>query len=146
MIIKIGKKKYACKSETGTTQAGRPMVRVTSAEAPVAHNGFTLFSDDESIVFDCSEYTALYRQEGDVKEYTTIAEEIIPTECYTTGIPDGPIDRLRRQISRLSSAVSHNAANITELDDALCEFSTDVDERVGEVEDALCELSEDEEV
>ena len=63
------------------------------------------------------------------------------------------IDRLNSRINSVSNRVSNTeykvntlTDDVANLDDALCEFSTDVDIRVGDVEDALCELSEESEV
>lgn len=146
MIIEINGEKYPCTVTTCMSQMGQQVVRVTSDEAPVAEDGFMLYTDDESMTFDRSGYKYLYREDGTIKEYIQDPEEILPIEGFALGVPDGPLDRIRRRMSQIAGAVNANAANITELDDALCEYSADMDERVGEVEDALCELSEDEEV
>lgn len=65
--------------------------------------------------------------------------------CSHVEIPPSAIDRLNSRINSVSSRVSALNGDITNLDDALCELSTDVDIRVGDVEDALCELSEESE-
>lgn len=106
MKIKIGKKKYDCKVETSTTQIGNPVVRIISSDAPVATNGFVLYTDDESAEFDRSEYKYLYREDGDVKEYTAVEEEIVPTESFVTGTPRDPIQAQ-------FSAINKKIADIT---------------------------------
>lgn len=64
--------------------------------------------------------------------------------CADVELPPSPIDRLNKRINSVSTKVSQLNNDVSNLDDALCEFSTDVDIRVGDVEDALCELSEEE--
>ena len=77
---------------------------------------------------------------------------IYNTPCTNTPIEPSAIDRLNSRINSVSSRVSNTeykvdtlTDDVANLDDALCEFSTDVDIRVGDVEDALCELSEESE-
>lgn len=77
---------------------------------------------------------------------------IYNTPCTITPTEPNAIDRLNRRLNSLSSRVysTQNKVNelneeVANLDDALCEFSTDVEIRVGDVEDALCELSEESE-
>lgn len=106
MKIKIGKKKYDCKVETSTTQIGNPVVRIVSSDAPVATNGFVLYTDDESAEFDRSEYKYLYREDGDIKEYTAVEEEIVPTESFVTGTPEN-------QIAKALSSLNRKIAEIT---------------------------------
>ena len=72
--------------------------------------------------------------------------------CTYVEIPPSEIDRLNSRINSVSNRVSNTeykvdtlTEDVSNLDDALCEFSTDVDIRVGDVEDALCELSEESE-
>lgn len=72
--------------------------------------------------------------------------------CLYVELPPSAIDRLNSRINSVSSRVSNTeykvdtlTEDVSNLDDALCEFSTDVDIRVGDVEDALCELSEESE-
>lgn len=103
MKIKIGKKKYECDATTSTTQRGNLVVRVTSETAPVAENGFVLYTDDESMEFDRSDYVYLYQSYGNVKEYTNVEEEVIPASGYISGIPESPI---AKQFSALNKRVS----------------------------------------
>ena len=91
MFIEIDKVRYVCGVETCVSQKGNPVVRVISSDAPVATNGFILYTDDEQTSFDRSDYKYLYREDGNTKEYTQTEEEIIPTQGYTTGIPTNPI-------------------------------------------------------
>lgn len=93
MIIKIGRKKYSCQVETTTTQKGLPVVRIISDEAPTAENGFKLYTDDESVEFDRTDYKFLYREQGNIREYTTEAEEIVSAEGYISGVPADPIQK-----------------------------------------------------
>ena len=93
MLIEIDNVKYTCKAESSTTQAGKPVTRIISDDAPVATNGFKLYLDDGGMEFDRSDYTYLYREEGNVKEYTQEPEQIIPTESFKTGTPESAIDR-----------------------------------------------------
>lgn len=74
------------------------------------------------------------------------------TPCTLTPNEPSALDRLNSRINSVSSRVSNTeykvntlTEDVSNLDDALCEFSTDVDIRVGDVEDALCELSEESE-
>lgn len=93
MKIKIGKKKYPCKAEYSTTQMGSTLIRIISETAPVAENGFTLYTDDESKEIDKSDFTYLYQQYGTVKEYTNVEEVRVSASGYISGIPESPIDR-----------------------------------------------------
>ena len=106
MFIEIDKVKYVCNAETCTSQKGNPVVRVISADAPVATNGFILYTDDEEMSFDRSDYKYLYRIEGDTKEYTTEAEEVVPTESYKTGIPTNPIAQQFANVNRRITAIT----------------------------------------
>lgn len=106
MFIEIDKVKYTCRAEYSTTQMGRPLLRIVSSDAPVATNGFVLWNDDESKSGDKSDYKYLYREDGNVKEYTTEPEEIIPAQGYTTGVPVNPI-------ARQFSAINKKIADIT---------------------------------
>lgn len=65
------------------------------------------------------------------------------TPCTYTPTEPSAIDRLNTRINKVTSNLNRLNEEITNLDDALCEFSTDVDIRVSDVEDALCELSEE---
>ena len=103
MYIQIDNIKYECKATTFTTQNGNEAVRVIS-EAPVAENGFLLLNSKEEVIADRSDFTYLYRTEGDtIKEYTKVAEEIIPAQGF---VYDLPVDPVQRQISSLNRRVS----------------------------------------
>ena len=64
------------------------------------------------------------------------------------------LDRMQKQIDALSETLPQKASveigtavingNISDTQDALCETSIDVDERITTIEDALCELSKEE--
>jgi len=120
MKIKIGKKKYDCKIETSTTQSGNPLIRVISDTAPTASNGFVLLSDDEEQEFDRTDYKHLYREDGNVKEYSTLAEEIIPTQGFTTGIPTNPItvalSNLNRRVTEITPYTETKKAYYGEIE------------------------------
>jgi len=106
MKIKIGKKKYDCKIETSTTQSGNPLIRVISDTAPTASNGFVLLSDDESQEFDRTDFKFLYREDGNVKEYTAVEEEIIPASGYISGIPENPIAKALSNLNNRITAIT----------------------------------------
>lgn len=106
MIIKIGKKKYPCKAETSTTQMGSPLVRIISETAPVAENGFTLYTDDESKEIDKSDFTYLYQQYGTVKEYTNVEEVRVSASGYISGIPVSALDRRLDSMNERINAVT----------------------------------------
>lgn len=103
MYIEIDGTKYPCEVKTGITQDGNTVIRVTSDTAPVATNGFVLYTDDESMEFDRSDFTFLYREDGNVKEYTAVEEEIIPASGYISGIPENP---LARQLSAMNKRIT----------------------------------------
>jgi len=103
MFIQIDNEKYECKATTFTTQFGQEAVRVIS-DAPVAENGFLLLNSKEEEIADRSNFTYLYRTEGDtIKEYTEEAEEIVSAEGTQGDVPSNPI---QRQISALNARVS----------------------------------------
>lgn len=103
LYIKIGKKRYPAKISVFTTQKGNQGVRVIS-EAPIAL-GFLVVDDNNKTVVDYSDFTHLYRNDGDCKEYTAVNEQIIPTECFKNGAPPSPYDDLSRRISAVNSKV-----------------------------------------
>ena len=60
---------------------------------------------------------------------------------------DRRLERLEKYPNAIVAAtesVVTNTNNISEAQDALCETSIDVDERITTIEDALCELSKEE--
>jgi len=106
MIIKIGKKKYPCKAEYSKTQMGNTLIRIISETAPVATNGFTLYSDDESVEIDKSDYTFLYQQYGTVNEYTNVEEERVPASGYISGVPVNPIAKALSNLNNRITAIT----------------------------------------
>ena len=102
MYIEIDGNQYPCEVKTSITQMGNTVIRVISEEAPVADNGFVLISGDKT--FDKSTFKYLYREDGNVKEYTEVAEEIIPASGYVSGIPENP---LARQLSAMNQRISN---------------------------------------
>ena len=106
MYIQIGKKKYECKATTFTTQFGNEAVRVNSADAPVARNGFLLLNSKEEVIADRSDFTNLYREDGAIKEYTSVAEEIVPTEGTQDPVPTNPIVRALSNLNNRITAIT----------------------------------------
>ena len=103
---KIGENKYPIeKFSTFPTQLGNTAVRI-SGDAPTA-NGFEIVDDNDNVIADCTAYTYLYREDDNCKEYTKVAEEIIPTESFASGdIPESAFDVLSRRISAVNNRVS----------------------------------------
>lgn len=106
MFIEIDKVKYTCRAEYSTTQKGQPLIRIISADAPVAHDGFTLWNDDESKSGDKSAFRYLYRQDGSVKEYTAEPETIVPAEGYVSGVPENPIAKQFQSVNARITAIT----------------------------------------
>lgn len=104
LYIKIGETKYPIdKFGTFITQLGNSAVRIVG-DVPLAENGFEIVDDEDNVIGDMSEFTYLYREEENVKEYTKVAEEIIPTQSFAMG--DYPVSPVQRQISALNRRVS----------------------------------------
>lgn len=101
MYIEIDGQQYPCEVKTGITQMGNTVIRVISEEAPVAEDGFVLISGNKT--FDRSSFKYLYREDGNVKEYTEVAEEIIPASGYVSGVPENP---LAKQLSAMNQRIS----------------------------------------
>ena len=101
MYIEIDGVEYPCEVATTISQMGNTVIRVISEEAPVAENGFILKSGDKE--FDRSSFKYLYRMDGNVKEYTEVAEEIIPASGYVSGIPENP---LAKQLSAMNQRIA----------------------------------------
>ncbi len=124
MYIEIDGTKYPCEVKTGITQDGNTVIRVTSETAPVATNGFVLYTDDESMEFDRTDFVFLYREDGNVKEYTAVEEEIIPASGYISGIPESPIavalNSLNRRISEITPYTESKTVYIGEKE---CRFA-----------------------
>ena len=101
---KIGEQKYPIKKfNTFITQLGNSAVRIIG-DVPLAENGFEIVDDEDNVIGDMSEFTYLYREDDNCKEYTKVAEEIIPTQSFYVG--DYPVDPVQRQISALNRRVS----------------------------------------
>ena len=106
MYIEIDGNQYPCDVKTGITQLGNTVIRVTSETAPVATNGFVLYTDDESMDFDRTDFKFLYRENGNVKEYTAVEEEIIPASGYISGIPESPIAKALSNLNNRIAAIT----------------------------------------
>ena len=103
LYIKIGENKYPIeKFSTFQTQLGQTAVRIVG-DTPTA-NGFEIVDDGDNVIADCKEYVYLYREDEKCKEYTKVAEEIIPTQSFATG--DFPVNPIQRQISALNKRIS----------------------------------------
>ena len=104
---KIGENKYPIdKFTTFATQMGQTAVRIIG-DVPTAENGFEIVDDADNVIGDMSEFTYLYREDENVKEYTKESEEIIPTQSFASGdIPITPYDVLSRRISAVNSRVT----------------------------------------
>ena len=106
LYIKIGEQKYPIdKFGTFITQLGNSAVRIVG-DVPLAENGFEIVDDNDNVIGDMSEFTYLYREEDNCKEYTKVAEEIIPTQSFATGVPESAFDVLSKRISAVNSRVS----------------------------------------
>lgn len=104
LYIKIGENKYPIdKFSTFITQLGNSAVRIVG-DVPLAENGFEIVDDNDNVIGDMSEFTYLYREEDNCKEYTKVAEEIIPTESFYIG--DYPVSPIQKQINALNRRVS----------------------------------------
>lgn len=101
MYIEIDGVEYPCEVATTISQLGNTVIRVISEEAPVAEDGFVLVNGDKE--FDRSSFKYLYREDGNVKEYTEVEEEIIPASGYVSGIPENP---LARQLSAMNQRIT----------------------------------------
>ena len=121
---KIGEQKYPIdKFSTFITQMGQTAVRIIG-ETPTAENGFEIVDDADNIIGDMSEFTYLYREDDNVKEYTKTAEEIIPTQSFASGdIPITPYDVLSRRIS----AVNNRVTQITPYEQTKTAYIDDTD-------------------
>lgn len=121
---KIGENKYPIKKfNTFITQLGNSAVRIIG-DVPLADNGFEIVDDNDNVIGDMSEFTYLYREDDTCKEYTKVAEEIIPTESFYVG--DYPVSPIQKQISALSRRVSeitpYTQSKMVGIDDTECFF------------------------
>lgn len=106
LFIKIGLNKYPCKIGTFTTQMGNDAIRI-SGDTPLAVDGFLIVDEDDNVISDRSDYIYLYREDENCKEYTKVAEEIIPTQSYAMGdVPPSDYAILSRRISAVNNRVS----------------------------------------
>lgn len=123
LYIKIGNEKYPIeKFTTFQTQLGNTAVRVVG-DVPTA-NGFLIVDDNDTVIGDMSEYTYLYREDDECKEYTKVAEEQIPTESFASGdVPVTPYDVLSRRIS----AVNNRVTDITPFEQTKTAYIDDTD-------------------
>ena len=122
-----------------TTQHGFSAVRFLGDDIPLTDKGFKYYSDDDVMISDLSDYTYIYKK----NEYAIAHDEIEYPVGSDEPVSPSAISMLSARLSQLSNVVSQNTNDITELDDALCEYSTDIDERVGELEDSFCEYTTD---
>ncbi len=144
LFIEIDGANYSASFQPTTTQTGKVAMRVISKDAPISKNGFRIVDSNGTVVSGTSDFVYLYSQDGECKVYTQESEEIFPAMGFETGdIPPTAYDRLSSRINRVSNAVSLTAQSLAETNDALCEYSTDVDNRVGELEDSFCEYTTD---
>ena len=125
LYIKIGKKNYAIRRfETFNTQIGNDAIRIVGEDIPVAPNGFLIVDENENVITDRSDYIYLYREDEDCKEYTSVEETIVPTECHAMG--DIPLSPIVQQIALLSSKVNqitpYMATKYVYIDDTECIF------------------------
>lgn len=121
LYIKIGENKYPCKFQVFTTQLGNDGIRIIG-DVPLA-NGFQIVDENDNLITDRSDYTYLYREDDTCKEYTKVAEEIIPTEGFTLGTPSSPYDVLSRRIS----AVNNRVSDITPYTESKTAYIDDID-------------------
>ena len=103
LYLKIGEEKYPIeKMTTFSTQMGNVGVRIVG-DTPIA-DGFLVVDEDDNTVGDFNEFTYLYRESENVKEYTKAEDEVIPTESHYIG--DIPTSAVERQIRALNNRVS----------------------------------------
>ncbi len=124
LYIKIGKHKYPIESfHVFITQHGNDAIRVIG-DAPLAPNGFIIVDDNDNVIADRTEYIHFYREDDTCKEYTKVAEEIIPVECIASGDrPVTPYDVLSRRIS----AVNNKVNDITPYTDSKTAYIDDTE-------------------
>ena len=121
MYIEIDGQQYPCEVKTSISQMGNTVIRVISEEAPVAEDGFVVKSGEK--VFDRSSFKYLYRMDGNVKEYTEVAEEIIPASGYVSGVPENPLARqLSAMNQRISDLTPYKESKSAGIQDKECVF------------------------
>lgn len=140
LIINGEEQHYNVKVIPFTTQHGYNAVRFVGDSIPETDKGFKYYTDNDVLITDLSDYTYLYRD----NQYSVEADEIeYPAPNNNTPTEPSVLSLLSAKVSQLESVVNQNTDDIHELDDALCEYSTDVDGRVGELEDSFCEYTTD---
>lgn len=127
LYIKIGLNKYPCKIGTFTTQMGNDAIRI-SGDTPLAVDGFQIVDEDDNVISDRSDYIYLYREDENCKEYTSVAEEIIPTQSYAMGdVPPSDYAILSRRISAVNNRVSditpYTMSKTVGIQDTECVFT-----------------------
>lgn len=127
LYIKINTDLYPIeKIQSFKTQAGNDAIRVVG-DAPQATNGFVIVDDNNKLIADRHAYKHLYRNDEKCKEYTAVAEEIVPTEGFTEGVPDSPLDVLLRRISEINNNVAeitpYTVSKLVGIQDSECIFT-----------------------
>lgn len=102
IYVEIDGEKYPCEIDYFHTQLGSKALRIKSVDAPVAENGFKIYNE-ENLVADNSDFIHLYREDGNIKEYTKDAEDIIEAEGY---ISDIPVNSIQRQLSAINNRIN----------------------------------------
>lgn len=125
-----------------TTQHGYSAIRFIGEDIPETDKGFKLYNDKDEVISDFSDYKYIYRQ----NEYSTEHDEIIYPKGSDAPLQPSAYDNLSRRISKVANAVSVTANGLAETNDALCEYTTDIDNRVGELEDSFCEYTTDNDI
>lgn len=125
-----------------TTQHGYSAIRFIGEDIPETDKGFKLYNDKDEVISDFSDYKYIYRQ----NEYATEHDEIVYPKGSDAPLQPSAYDNLSRRISKVANAVSVTANGLAETNDALCEYTTDIDNRVGELEDSFCEYTTDNDI
>lgn len=125
-----------------TTQHGYSAIRFMGEDIPETDKGFKLYNDKDEVISDFSDYKYIYRQ----NEYSTEHDEIVYPKGSDAPLQPSAYDNLSRRISKVANAVSVTANGLAETNDALCEYTTDIDNRVGELEDSFCEYTTDNDI
>lgn len=125
-----------------TTQHGYSAIRFMGEDIPETDKGFKLYNDKDEVISDFSDYKYIYRQ----NEYSTEHDEIVYPKGSDAPLQPSAYDNLSRRISKVANAVSITANGLAETNDALCEYTTDIDNRVGELEDSFCEYTTDNDI
>ena len=125
-----------------TTQHGYSAIRFIGEDIPETDKGFKLYNDKDEVISDFSDYKYIYRQ----NEYSTEHDEIVYPKGSDAPLQPSAYDNLSRRISKVANVVSVTANGLAETNDALCEYTTDIDNRVGELEDSFCEYTTDNDI